>query len=165
MEFYKADAKLKAFLPIIESSIVYPVLYDSKRTVSHANPCSLSESKVAALEVSLLSLRAQVLSLPPIINGAHSAISLATRNVFIECTATDLTKAHIVLNVMIAMFSQYAALPFTVEPVEVIDQLGRSTLTPDLAPRSVGADMAYVNRCSGARLPRSRTFPCGELHC
>jgi phenylalanyl-tRNA synthetase beta chain len=37
-------------------------------------------------------------SLPPIINGAHSAISLQTRDVFIECTATDLIKAKIVLN-------------------------------------------------------------------
>lgn len=37
-------------------------------------------------------------SLPPIINGAHSAISLETRDVFIECTATDLTKAKVVLN-------------------------------------------------------------------
>jgi phenylalanyl-tRNA synthetase beta subunit len=43
-----------------------------------------------------------VLSLPPIINGAHSAITLATRNVFIECTATDLTKAKIVLNTMVS---------------------------------------------------------------
>lgn len=42
-----------------------------------------------------------VLSLPPIINGAHSAISLKTKNVFIECTATDLTKAKIVLNTMV----------------------------------------------------------------
>ena len=37
-------------------------------------------------------------SLPPIINGAHSAISLDTQDVFIECTATDLTKAKVVLN-------------------------------------------------------------------
>lgn len=42
-----------------------------------------------------------VLSLPPIINGAHSAITLETKNVFIECTATDLTKAKIVLNTMV----------------------------------------------------------------
>jgi phenylalanyl-tRNA synthetase beta chain len=74
MEFYKSDMKLKKFLSIIESSLVYPVLYDSKR---------------------------RVLSLPPIINGAHSAITLKTRNVFIECTATDLTKAKIVLNTMV----------------------------------------------------------------
>ena len=44
----------------------------------------------------------RVVSLPPIINGAHSAISLKTKNVFIECTATDLTKAKIVLNTMVS---------------------------------------------------------------
>jgi len=36
----------------------------------------------------------RVLSLPPIINGAHSRISPETKNVFIECTCTDLTKGN-----------------------------------------------------------------------
>ena len=53
------------------------------------------------LEIIEVSSFRTVLSLPPIINGAHSAISLKTRNVFIECTATDLTKAKIVLNTMV----------------------------------------------------------------
>jgi phenylalanyl-tRNA synthetase beta subunit len=53
-------------LPLL-CSPVYPVIYDANRTV-----CSL----------------------PPIINGEHSKISLSTRNVFIECTATDLTKVR-----------------------------------------------------------------------
>lgn len=53
-------------------------------------------------------------------------ISLATRDVFIECTATDLTKAKIVLNTVIAMFSEYCQTPFEVEPVEVIDSFGES---------------------------------------
>jgi phenylalanyl-tRNA synthetase beta subunit len=35
-----------------------------------------------------------VLSLPPIINGDHSKISIETKNVFIECTATDVTKVQ-----------------------------------------------------------------------
>ena len=35
-----------------------------------------------------------VLSLPPIINGDHSKITLSTKNILIECTATDLTKVH-----------------------------------------------------------------------
>ena len=48
-----------------------------------------------------------VLSLPPIINGAHSAITLKTKNVFIECTATDLTKAKIVLNTMVRVAFAY----------------------------------------------------------
>jgi phenylalanyl-tRNA synthetase beta chain len=32
--------------------------------------------------------------MPPIINGEHSKITLDTKNVFIECTATDLTKVN-----------------------------------------------------------------------
>lgn len=47
-----------------------------------------------------------VLSLPPVINGHLSRIRLETTDVFIECTATDLTKANIVLDTMVTMFSQ-----------------------------------------------------------
>ena len=119
------DQKLKAFLPLISDSLVYPVIFDAQRTV---------------------------LSLPPIINGAQSAISLATRNVFIECTATDLTKANIVLNMMVTMFSQYAAQPFTVESVDVVDALGATAVYPDVSCRTVEADMEFVNRCSGLSL-------------
>ena len=53
------------YLHIIEDKPVFPVIYDSKGTV---------------------------LSLPPIINGHHSRITLNTKNVFIECTATDLVR-------------------------------------------------------------------------
>ena len=64
---------------------MYPVIYDSKR---------------------------RVLSLPPIINGDHSKIKLSTKNVLIECTATDLTKAKVVLNTIVAMFSVYCGNQF-----------------------------------------------------
>ncbi|VAH17527.1 unnamed protein product [Triticum turgidum subsp. durum] len=106
MDFYRSDMKLKKFLHIIENSPVYPVIYDSNRTV---------------------------LSLPPIINGAHSAITLKTRNVFIECTATDITKANIVLNTMVAMFSEYCENKFEVEPVEVVSHDGSTAIYPDLS--------------------------------
>ncbi|XP_074590081.1 phenylalanine--tRNA ligase beta subunit, cytoplasmic-like [Curcuma longa] len=106
LEYYKSDMKLKKFLHIIENSPVYPVIYDRNRTV---------------------------LSLPPIINGTHSAISLKTRNVFIECTATDLTKAKIVLNTMVTMFSEYCTNKFEVEPVEVLYSDGKSMICPDLS--------------------------------
>lgn len=125
MELYKSDAKLKAFVPLIEDSCVYPVLFDSKK---------------------------RVLSLPPIINGAHSAITLSTRNVLIECTATDLTKAHIVLNQVVTSFAACCAVPCSVEAVEVTDALGRVSITPDLAPREMEAELAFINRCSGLDL-------------
>ncbi|OEL14062.1 Phenylalanine--tRNA ligase beta subunit, cytoplasmic [Dichanthelium oligosanthes] len=117
MEFYKSDMKLKKFLHIIENSPVYPVIYDSNRTV---------------------------LSLPPIINGAHSAITLATRNVFIECTATDLTKAKIVLNTMVTMFSEYCENKFEVEPVEVVHHDGSKTVYPDLSCYKMEASLSDI---------------------
>uniref|UniRef100_A0A0D3GAP8 phenylalanine--tRNA ligase n=1 Tax=Oryza barthii TaxID=65489 RepID=A0A0D3GAP8_9ORYZ len=117
MEFYKSDMKLKKFLHIIENSPVYPVIYDSNRTV---------------------------LSLPPIINGAHSAITLKTRNVFIECTATDLTKAKIVLNTMVTMFSEYCKNKFEVEPVEVVSHDGSKTIYPDLSCYKMEVSLSEV---------------------
>eukprot|EP00227_Mantoniella_beaufortii_P009897 CAMPEP_0197580416 /NCGR_PEP_ID=MMETSP1326-20131121/4211_1 /TAXON_ID=1155430 /ORGANISM="Genus nov. species nov., Strain RCC2288" /LENGTH=596 /DNA_ID=CAMNT_0043144159 /DNA_START=57 /DNA_END=1847 /DNA_ORIENTATION=+ len=117
MEFYKSDQKLKHFLHIIEDSVVFPVIYDANRTV---------------------------LSLPPIINGAHSAINLNTQDVFIECTATDLNKAKIVLNTVVTMFSQYSATPFAVEPVDVVDAMGNQRCYPDFMTRFVDADPKYI---------------------
>ncbi len=54
-------------------------------------------------------------------------ISLETKDIFIECTATDLTKAKIVLNTVVTMFSEYCSTPYEVEPVEVVDALGQSS--------------------------------------
>ena len=80
LEHYAAtDQKLRRFVPLLAGSKVVPVVLDSQRSV---------------------------LSLPPVINGAQSALSLATRNVLVECTATDLTKAGVVLNTVVTMFSE-----------------------------------------------------------
>eukprot|EP00249_Psilotum_nudum_P018857 c26990_g2_i1 orf=652-2535(-) len=125
IEFYKSDVKLKKFLHIIECSPVFPVIYDSKRCV---------------------------LSLPPIINGAHSAISLDTKNVFIECTATDLTKAKIVLNTLVTMFSEYCENKFEVEPVQVISADGKSNICPDLSVRDLDVSVPYISHCIGVNL-------------
>ena len=46
--YLDTDLKLRRFVPIIQKSAVYPVVFDARRTV---------------------------LSLPPIINSAHSAVS------------------------------------------------------------------------------------------
>jgi phenylalanyl-tRNA synthetase beta chain len=124
MKHYESDLKLKRFLHIIRSSPVYPVIYDSKGVV---------------------------LSMPPIINGDHSKIKLETKNVFIECTATDLTKAQIVLDTVLAMFSKYCADPYTVEQVQIEMPDGEKQVEPNW-PRvgsAVSVDPAYVNRVVG----------------
>lgn len=61
MQHYLAhDLKLRKYVPIIHDSVVYPVIYDARRTV---------------------------LSLPPIINGQHSAVG-TNRAFFFLCQTT-----------------------------------------------------------------------------
>ena len=118
---------LKPYTGIIYDAPNYPVIRDSKGTV---------------------------LSLPPIINGRHSRIQPHTKDVFIECTATDLNKAKIVLNTMVTMFSEYCAEPFTVEPVDVVDCTGKETTYPDFMTRFVDADVDYINKRIGTSIDR-----------
>lgn len=124
MELYRTDSHLKHFLHIIEDKPVYPVIYDSNGVL---------------------------LSMPPIINGNHTKITLNTRNVFIECTATDLTKAKIVLDMMVTMFSEYCSEPFTVEAAEVIYPDGKSYFYPELAYRKETLAAEKINTKIGIR--------------
>ncbi|KAI8909216.1 hypothetical protein EDD86DRAFT_270446 [Gorgonomyces haynaldii] len=121
MTFYESDRKLSKFLDIIRSKPVYPVIYDSNQNV---------------------------LSLPPIINSDHSKIKLTTKNVFIECTATDKHKAQTVLQTMVTMFSQYCKEQFTVEQVK-ITYPDSQTVTPTLEDRQMNARTEYINTAVG----------------
>jgi len=123
MGFYEKDKHLSRYLPIIRDSPVYPIIYDKNR---------------------------QVLSMPPIINSNHSKITLDTKNVFIDITATDKTKLEIVNHILCAMFSQYCSEPFTIEPVKIVsDHNGETRETPDLTPRSTQASASYINSVCG----------------
>jgi len=125
---------LKEYTEIIYNQPLYPILVDQK---------------------------GQVLSLPPVINGSHSKMSVATRNVFIECTATDLTKAKIVLDMMVTMFARYCAKPETVERVTVsyqgtgVDTVeGKLTLqaTPELKDKEFKLRVDDVHSIVGLKL-------------
>ncbi|VUC23327.1 unnamed protein product [Clonostachys rosea] len=123
MTFYEKDKHLGRYLHIIRDSPVYPVVYDANKIV-----CSL----------------------PPIINGEHSKITLNTTNIFVEVTATDATKLEIVLDMVVTMFSEYAAEPFTVEPVKIVSDHNDSTrVTPSLRPRITSVEIDYLNSCTG----------------
>lgn len=122
MDLYRADSHLKHYLHIIENKEVYPVIYDSNGVV---------------------------LSMPPVINGDHTKISVNTRNVFIECTATDLTKAKITLDILVTMFSEYCEKPFTVEAAEVIYPDGRTYILPDLPYRTELVNADIINKKIG----------------
>ncbi|KAJ7180234.1 hypothetical protein C8R43DRAFT_972282 [Mycena crocata] len=125
MTLYESDKHLSKFLPIIRDSPVYPIIYDAKD---------------------------RVLSMPPIINSEHSKITLNTRNIFIDVTATDQTKLDIVVNIISTMFSEYCSEPYTIEPVKVIQSNGQSRITPDISGRHTTAHASYVNSCTGLKL-------------
>ncbi|KAF8974439.1 phenylalanyl-tRNA synthetase subunit beta [Flammula alnicola] len=125
MNLYESEKHLARYLHIIRDSPVYPIIYDSKD---------------------------QVLSMPPIINSNHSKITLNTKNVFIDVTATDQTKLDIVVNMVATMFSEYCAEPFTIEPVKVILPNGQARITPDLSGQQMTAHASYVNSCTGLSL-------------
>lgn len=77
-----------------------------------------------------------------------------TRHVYKWADPPCASKANIVLNMVVTMFSQHCDVPFTVEPVDVVDALGKVTTTPDLANRQLSVGIEYVNRCTGMRTPR-----------
>ncbi|KAI0391699.1 phenylalanyl-tRNA synthetase [Xylariaceae sp. FL0594] len=122
MAHLEGDKHLSRYLHIIRDKPEYPVIYDSKQVV-----CSL----------------------PPIINGNHSKITLNTTNVFIELTATDRTKLEIICNTMVTMFSQYTSEPFTIEPVLIQEADGTTRVTPNLSPLKMEVSVDYINGCCG----------------
>ncbi|KAI0092643.1 phenylalanyl-tRNA synthetase [Irpex rosettiformis] len=125
MTVYESEKHLSKYLHIIKDSPVYPIIYDSTR---------------------------QVASMPPIINSEHSKITLNTRNVWIDVTATDLTKLGVVINIITTMFSEYCEEPYTIEPCKVIYPDGTEHITPDLSYHPMTAHASYVNSCTGLTL-------------
>lgn len=125
MDFYSTHAQLKQYLPIIRDSPVYPIITDSNKTV---------------------------LSMPPIINSNHSKITLETKNIFIECTATDLTKAKVVLDTICTMFSVYCAQPGTVEYCDVVTANGETIQYPELEYRTEIVQPDAINKYVGIEI-------------
>uniref|UniRef100_G3MR05 Phenylalanine--tRNA ligase beta subunit n=1 Tax=Amblyomma maculatum TaxID=34609 RepID=G3MR05_AMBMU len=134
MDLYAKDSHLRHYLHIIKDKPVYPVIEDANGTV---------------------------LSLPPIINGNHSKITLSTRNVLIEVTATDLHKSKVVLDTMVTMFSEYCKEPFIAEKVQVIMPDGTTTLYPELKYWELDVRAKDINELLG--LSKSEQELCGLL--
>ncbi|XP_035222020.1 phenylalanine--tRNA ligase beta subunit-like [Stegodyphus dumicola] len=122
MDIYANDVHLKQYLHIIKDKPVYPVIYDQNGVV---------------------------LSMPPIINGEHSKITLNTKNIFIEITSVDLHKAKVVLDTIVCMFSEYCEEPFVTEPVEVVDPSDNIVIYPELKYRTEVLSAESINKKIG----------------
>ncbi|XP_014256181.1 phenylalanine--tRNA ligase beta subunit [Cimex lectularius] len=125
MEFYSTHQQLKQYVGIIKHSPVYPVIKDKNGVI---------------------------LSLPPIINSEHSKITLNTKNVFIEITATDLNKAHVALDTLVTSFSYYCKNTFTSETCEVVWADGSKHRTPELAYRKEVVNSKKLNKYIGTKI-------------
>jgi len=124
MEMYETDMFFKKYIGLIKDSPVYSVIKDSNGVV-----CSL----------------------PPIVNGEHSKITLDTKNVLIEVTALDLTKARVVLDTVCTMFSRYCKNKFSVETLNIEYEIdaSRNAVFPDLDYRKTSVSRNYINNRLG----------------
>lgn len=125
LDFYSKDLNLKPYVKILEGKELIPLIMDSKDNI---------------------------LSMPPIINSDISKIDLNTKNIFIDITATDLTKAHIALNIICSNFSIYSETKCHFEQVEVI-----TDGEPSLCPKSelykhMTVKKSYLERVAGVKI-------------
>jgi phenylalanyl-tRNA synthetase beta chain len=131
-EALNKDLHLKPFLKILEGKPHFPVIKDSNGVV---------------------------LSLPPIINGEHSKISLNTKNVFIEVTATDYTKAMMGLTNIITAFSLYCEKKFEVEQVEIhYEGTDKNDITPHMKSHVLTANVDYMNKRAGINITKDEAI-------
>ena len=79
-------------------------------------------------------------------------MSKNTKNVLIEVTALDLTKARVVLDTMVSMFSIYCENKFSVEEVDIVyevDPKSRNSKFPDMEYRNTTVSQKYINNRIG----------------
>jgi phenylalanyl-tRNA synthetase beta chain len=121
--FYE-QTYLKPYLHLVKDKPEYPVIFDKNKTV---------------------------LSMPPIINGNVSKITMSTKNVLIEITATDRAKATIALDTIVTMLVS-SNNSFSAESVEIVHADGRKYVTPDLRYQAESVSRSYINRGLGVNL-------------
>ncbi|OAF66187.1 hypothetical protein A3Q56_06102 [Intoshia linei] len=117
IELYSKNSHLKPYLNIIKNFDKYPVILDANGVV-----CSM----------------------PPIINGEHSKLSIETKNIFIEITATDEHRANVALNSLVTAFSCYLEKKFQVDAIS-IEYDERTEISPNLSYRQEKLHVNLVN--------------------
>src|SRR5581483_6101824 len=96
----------------------------------------------------ILDAKGGVVSLPPVINAQRTAVTTATRDVFVDVTGTDRWAVERALNMIVTALAEAGG---RIESVE-IDEGGRKRATPDLAPETKELSVAETNRLLGTDL-------------
>jgi len=98
----------------------------------------------------------EVLSFPPIINGVATAITEDTKDIFVDCTGTDLNAVTYAVNILATALAERGGRIKTVR----IRQDGKSAVAPDLKPSEMALDPKYSNQWNGTALNDIETVEC-----
>ena len=128
-EILKEHDKGKAYAFVLEGKKRYPVITDRN---------------------------GEVLSFPPIINGVTTAVTESTRDIFVDCTGTDLNAVKAAVNILTTALAERGGKIKTVK----IHQDGNVHLAPDLAPRKMTLSRSYVNGWNGTNLDPEAVSAC-----
>jgi len=71
-----------------------------------------------------------------------------TRNVFVECTGTDLRNVEVALNIITAALADMGGEIYSIEVVYA----DKMIITPNLQPKKMSVDVAYINKLLGLSL-------------
>jgi len=99
----------------------------------------------------------EVLSFPPVINGVATTVTEETRDIFVDCTGTDLNAVKSSVNILTTALAERGG---KIKTVEMKLQDGSSVRAPDLAPRRSLLDPGLVNRWIGTDLEPAQMAGC-----
>ena len=89
-----------------------------------------------------------VLSYPPIINGSLTEVTPFTQDLFIDVTGTDKKAINYVINIVATSLAERGGQIYTT----TVRYIGKSCVSPDLAPNKRKLSVEYVNRILGTKL-------------
>ncbi|MGD1060974.1 MAG: phenylalanine--tRNA ligase subunit beta [Methanomassiliicoccales archaeon] len=105
----------------------------------------------------ILDKRKEVLSFPPIINGALTTVTESTKNFFIDVTGTDTIAINGALNIVATMLAERGGL---IQSVRLTGAAKGST--PDLRPAKWDLEQEATNKWLGLKLAPQGTAACLE---
>jgi phenylalanyl-tRNA synthetase beta chain len=104
----------------------------------------------------ILDTNGQVLSFPPIINGALTTVTTSTRNLFIDVTGNDLKAVKGALDIVATSLAERGGKIMTVR----MHESGRDFLSPDLTPGEITISASECDKFLGVDLGPEGTVEC-----
>ncbi|HDY74550.1 MAG TPA: phenylalanine--tRNA ligase subunit beta [Euryarchaeota archaeon] len=106
----------------------------------------------------ILDSKGNVLSMPPIINGELTKLTVDTTDIFVEMTGTDARAVRYAMNILTAAFAEHKWTLSTV----TVKYPDKNVITPNLKPIERRLSVDYTNRMLGLNLTPEEVKLCLE---